>query len=219
MKREESYFQNALGNFTYEVASGGAIRHLTDLGYTVQQIYEQLYFPTPLERVSRGVWERLLETEVILPQEPGSAPGMKADYVREYDPYGKASFRKVMKTTEGASVKHWKELKTDCGDMETLRSLFLHKIAQNGEEQSYTACRFGLLMHREPQRFHELLEALDKCSREYVEQLPWEAKWVYHRLNPRMQEILLTLSAKGLWQGDCYFLKTEERLHLISHSE
>ena len=32
---ENRYFQKALSDFTYDAASGGAIRHLTDTGYTV----------------------------------------------------------------------------------------------------------------------------------------------------------------------------------------
>ena len=211
---EQSFFQNALSNFTHEVASGGAIRHLTDLGYTVQQIYERLDFPTPIERVRSQVWERLLETGVILIDEPGSSPQEKIDYVREYDQYGKASFRRVVQATGQMSVAHWHELETNCGSKEKLRDLLEKKIPENGENNSYAACEFGLLIRREPKRFQELLGALNKRQREYVEELPWEAKRVYHRLNPRMLEILLSLFAEGLWQGDCYFLKTEERVRL-----
>lgn len=32
---KENYFQKALSNFTFEVASDGAIRHLAEHGYTV----------------------------------------------------------------------------------------------------------------------------------------------------------------------------------------
>ena len=45
---EQEYFKNALSNFMFEAASGGAIRHLADLGYTVKQISKKLEFPTPL---------------------------------------------------------------------------------------------------------------------------------------------------------------------------
>ena len=212
---ERSFFQNALGNFTHEVASGGAIRHLTDLGYTVKQIHERLDFPTPIDRIRRQVWDQLLETEVILVEEPGRSPREKIDYVREYDQYGKASFRRVVTTTGQMSVTHWRELETDCGCKEKLRSLLEKKIAENGENCSYAACEFGLLIRQEPEHFQKLLGALDKCQREYVEELPWEAKCVYHRLNSRMLEILLCLFTEGLWQGDCYFLKTEERVRLL----
>lgn len=39
---EQKYFKQAISNFTYEAACGGAIRHLADLGYSVRKIMEQL---------------------------------------------------------------------------------------------------------------------------------------------------------------------------------
>ena len=211
---EQSFFQNALYNFTYEVASGGAIRHLTDMGYTVKQISERLDFPTPFERVQREVWERLLETEVILVEEPGSSNREKVNYVREYDKYGRASFRRVVETSPELSMVHWRDLEVCGGEKGTIRSLLEKNIAANGETHSYAACEFGLLARREPQRFQELLQALDERQREYVTGLPWEAKKVYHKLDSRMLEIVLRLSVKGLWRGQCYFLKTGERVLL-----
>ena len=80
---EQEYFKSALSDFTYEAASGGAIRHLADLGYTVKQISGQLSFPTPFARVQKTVWQRLLDTGVLLMEEPGSGQGLnrgKAGY-------------------------------------------------------------------------------------------------------------------------------------------
>ena len=42
---EQDFFKSALSNFTHEAASGGAIRHLADLGYTVDWITRELTFP------------------------------------------------------------------------------------------------------------------------------------------------------------------------------
>ena len=79
---EHGYFQKALADFTYEAASGGAIRHLADMGYTVKQIAAKLDFPTPYERVQKGVWERLLETGVILTEEPGGGRNCRRDILQ-----------------------------------------------------------------------------------------------------------------------------------------
>ena len=68
---ENRYFQDALARFTHEAANGGAIRHLTDMGYTVEQIRDKLDFPAPYERVQQAVWQRLEDTGVILREEPG----------------------------------------------------------------------------------------------------------------------------------------------------
>ena len=108
---EQSFFQNALSNFTNEVANGGAIRHLADLGYTVKQISEELSFPAPFARVQAEVWKRLLETEIILAQEPGGRKQEKASYVREYDKYGRSSFRRVVESSGAEDQIRWREVK------------------------------------------------------------------------------------------------------------
>ena len=106
---EGKYFQKALADFTHQVASGGAIRHLTDLGYTVKQIMDRLDYPTSFERVQMGVWERLIESGVVLLEEPGrqhiegitNEDGKrmkKAVYVQDYDQYGKIIFRRDRKS-------------------------------------------------------------------------------------------------------------------------
>ena len=108
--RENEYFQQALANFTYEVAGGGAIRHLTEAGYTVKQIMEQLDFPVPYEKVRRAVWEHLVRTRGVLLEEPGSGTRKeKAVYVREYDKFGRAAFRQVVEEDTDTAVGEWKE--------------------------------------------------------------------------------------------------------------
>lgn len=209
---EQSYFQNALSNFAGEVANGGAIRHLTDLGYTVKQISKELSFPAPVEQIRPQVWKRLLDTEVILTAEPGSSVREKSEFVREYDKYGKASFRKVTAPKTDQTAIRWKEKEMIFESKEKLRIFLEKKVAENKEDRSYAACDFGIWQKEEPERFQDLLLFLDKIHREYVEGLPWEKKRVYHKLNPRMREILLQLSAKGLLQGDCYFMETGERI-------
>lgn len=209
---ERSHFQNALSNFTHETASGGAIRHLTDLGYTVAQITGQLDFPTPFERVQREVWQRLLDTEVLLQEEPGSVVRQKETYVREYDRYGKASFRKVV-LEEGAERKiRWRERRLGESSRDETERLLQRKISENGVSGSYGACDFGPLRQSDPSRFQELLQTLDRSGREYVEGIPWTARRVYHRLDERMVHILLCFWEMSGGSGECYFLKTCEKL-------
>ena len=45
---------------------------MADLGYNVDQIAKRITFPTPFGRVCRQVWERLLDTGVMLWEEPGN---------------------------------------------------------------------------------------------------------------------------------------------------
>ena len=208
---EQSYFQNALSNFTHEVASGGAIRHLTDLGYTVKQIVERLDFPTPFSRVQKEVWQRLIDTNVILLEEPGSAGSKKESYVREYDKYGRASFRKVVEQGEKEEAKmSWKRRSLCDKTPDAVSELIRARMAENGESFSYIACDFGLLNKREPERLHQILKNLDTELREYVEGLPWEGKRVYHRLDGRMMKIWLLLKENEGCFGECFFLTTKE---------
>lgn len=109
---QQEYFKSALSDFTYEAASGGAVRHLTDLGYTVKQICERLSFPTPYARVQKTVWEHLLAKGILLTEEPGSGSGGqqgKAEYAMEYDKYGRTSFRRIAAREESGETICWKE--------------------------------------------------------------------------------------------------------------
>ena len=230
----EDYFKTALSNFTHEAASGGAIRHLADLGYTVNQIMGKLTFPTPLERVRKEVWERLVDTEVILLEEPGSGKQReKAVYVEEHDRYGRVSFRKVAAPEGGTKQVLWRERlfgesesgyqggnksQRDGGSQskgKQLAAFMTENCAQNGEEQSYCSCNFGLLGREDPVGFQAAMDALDGRQRDYITGLPWEKRICYHRLDLRMREIVAKLYECGEYSGTLYFLKTEEMINII----
>lgn len=168
-------FRQSLSDFTFDVASGGAIRHLTDLGYTVGQIQEQLDFPTPLARIQEAVWKRLVDTGVISLEEPWKQkPKEKVNYVREYDSYGKASFRRVLEINPQ------------------------HEAAGN-----FLACEFGVFRYRDGEKYRKILAALDERQAEYIDGLPWPPRKVWHRADERMLEIERRLRAAGLGQGMC----------------
>lgn len=227
--QEYGYFQKALADFTYEAASGGAVRHLADMGYTVKQIAEQLDFPAPYERIQKGVWERFLETGVILTEEPGSGgmgqegdkhlqqrreTGRKAKYVREYDQYGKASFRRVEEVQEEEAAICWKEAAWEAGEnqMDKFSRRLWKKRQENGESRSYMSCEFGLISLRNPAEYEAMLHVLQERHREYLTGLPWERRRVYHRLDSRMMEILLRLCEEGMYRGECFFMDSRDKI-------
>lgn len=75
-RREEEtpkYFQEALADFMHDAASGDAIRHLCDLGYTTDAIMRQLTFPTPRERVEKTVYRHLTERGILREALPENA--------------------------------------------------------------------------------------------------------------------------------------------------
>lgn len=214
---KQEYFQKALADFTYETASGGAIRHLVDLGYNIKQIMQQLDVPAPYEKIQKTVWKHLIDTKIILLSEPGSNEQQeKVTYVKEYNSYGKMSFRKVVVSQEKEKQIFWKEkdLKKDFFGKEILDSYLLQKCIQNGEDFAYISCDFGWYQKKDIKQWAESLKILEEQQRDYLLDLPWEAKVVYHKLNQRMRSIIVRLYENNSYHGNCYFLKTEEKIIL-----
>ncbi|XCP84772.1 hypothetical protein ABXS75_17255 [Roseburia hominis] len=211
---KQDYFKEALSNFTHEAASGGAIRHLADLGYSVEQIVKRLSFPTPYERVQKTVWEHLFDTEVLLAAEPGSERQQeKAVYVKDYDKYGRLSFRRVVSKNNAADAVYWKEYRYAKAKDGKLIGYMLNKCRENGEETAYVSCDFGLRM-RDAASFDAFLETLNACHREYILGIPWEEKMVYHRLNQQMREIVAVLYENAGYHSVCYFMKLGEKIYI-----
>ena len=212
---EQDYFRNALSDFTFEAASGGAIRHLTDLGYTVKQISGKLTYPTPYERVRKTVWQHLLDTQVVLTQEPGNGKQRgKAAYKMEYDKYGRASFRMESAVADGSGLVRWKERRYSEEQCGSLAAWLTDRCRVNGEDQSYVSCDFGLRDGREDGSLEAAMQTLNERQREYITGLMWENKVCYHRLDRRMQEIVVKLYKEGHYHGYCFFLKQEEKVEI-----
>ncbi len=75
----ENYFEAALSDFVFDVAAGGSIRHLTDRGYSVEQIMRELSYPVPRARVEKAVYRHLIQSQILLSELPEEeeAPGIK----------------------------------------------------------------------------------------------------------------------------------------------
>ncbi len=69
-KKKPEYFEETLSDFVHDVASGRAIRHLADCGYTVEQIMQRLDFPTPRSRVEQTIFRYLKENGTLLDELP-----------------------------------------------------------------------------------------------------------------------------------------------------
>ena len=209
---EQNFFRNALSDFTFEAASGGSIRHLADLGYTVKQISEKLTYPTPYERVRGAVWKHLLDRRVVLVQEPGSGKERgRAEYRMERDKYGRTSFR-LAADGQIAGPVCWKERAyTESRDGNL--SMWLAELCeQNGESGVYLSCDFGLRSRRDTEKFKAAMQTLNERQQEYITGLPWENRICYHRLDQRMREIVVRLYRAGQYQGICYCMKTAEKI-------
>lgn len=208
---EQEYFKQALSNFTFDVASGGAIRHLADHGYTAEEISKRLDFPTPFERVQDTIWKHYLETGVLLLEEPGTGAKRETfDFVTEYDEYGRKSFRRVTVRDHSREPILWKKSVFHKEQDGELLSFLSKKCAENGEASAYISCDFGLRSKREPEQFLKALQVLEKPERDYILGLPWERRLAYHRLNERMRSITAVLYRHGEYHGCCYFMDRKE---------
>lgn len=209
---EQDYFKQALKNFTFDVASKGAVCHLADSGFTVDQIMKKLDFPTPYDRVQQTVWEHFLDTGYLLLEEPGKEKRQeKFSYVTDYDQYGRSSFRRVTVSELVSEAICWKE-RDFKKEENSLFSCLTRLCAENGEADAYVSCDFGLRSKREPERYLKDLQALDDYQREYVMGMPWERKMVYHRLDQRMREIVARLYEQDTYHGSCYFSRIKEKI-------
>jgi hypothetical protein len=165
---ENKYFREALKNFTYDSASGGAIEHLAGLGYLPQEIEKMLDFPTPYRQIQEYYRDYLVKNKIIVEEKEELSAGRKKEYfVADYDSYGRKTFRQV--------VEYEKE-------------------AVAG---TYVSCDFGLRMRADPDGFAKFIEPLNDKQRMYIEGIPWRQKIVWHLMDQRMTEIINILREKS----------------------
>ncbi len=213
---ENEYFKKALADFTFDAASGGAIRHLADLGYTVKQIAKKLDFAVPEEKVGQAVWDHLVERQQILLEEPGSgAPKEQAVFVEERGKFGKKSFRRVVFGNDGPGRIHWVKKRVDVGCSEEMMRFLAGKCLENGRDTAYMACDFGIWEHGGPKQNPEWTNVLEERQKEYVTGLPWIKKRVYHRLDRRMEEIAGRLVWTEEFEGVFYFGRLGEQAEIL----
>lgn len=85
-KEKQKYFEEALSDFMHDVASGRAIRHLVESGYTTDQIMQRLDFPTPRERVEQTVYRCMTENGTLLETLPVPEESMETIFLRDEKP-------------------------------------------------------------------------------------------------------------------------------------
>lgn len=160
------YFESALSDFVFEVAAGGAIRHLADRGYSIEQIMRELDYPVPRDRVEKAVYRHLMDTGILLSSLPENE-------------------KKVICCIQSAGG-------TDKSRF--MAELACH-IEKYGEKNSYMECPFGIWRIDHEKKLDNVMEQLSLREREYILGIKWEYGIMYHRLNDRMREIGMKLAA------------------------
>ncbi len=187
-QREEKpeYFRDALADFMHDAASGDAVRHLVDLGYTTNAILQRLDFPTPRERVEKAVYRRLIEKGVLLEELPVPEDSLRR--IRLDVPRGPGE-----------------------GQVRLMRIL-RGQIQDNEEEHSYAACPFGTIRRNREARLAAMLDCLTTRERDYLLGIPWPPRVIYHRLDSRMLEMAVCLATQPGREWRFYFLGKGETM-------
>ena len=105
----ENHFAKALHNFTMNAACADAVRHLTDKGYTLEQIRETLTFPAKSEYIAKVMWERLAETRKVLLSDAAQVLSDRThatyhEIIETHDRYGRKSFLRVQKESPEETI-------------------------------------------------------------------------------------------------------------------
>jgi hypothetical protein len=67
-------------------------------------------------------------------------------------------------------------------------------------------------MKRAPEEYETFLAPLTDEQRLYMQDIPWKRKTVWHRLDRRMLEILVTLYEKSSYHGALLLLQKNEKI-------
>ena len=157
---EGKEFQRALSDFMYDFASGDAIRHLADRGVTVSEIAAKLSFPTPKDRIADVVWKHYLDKGIILQEKPESGQTLK---------------RVHYVTEQGAYGK-----------------VSMRQVVEETPmpDTQYLPCDFGKRLWRDRQEFLNVIKVLPERDQQYILELPWPLRTVWHIRDERMERIL-----------------------------
>lgn len=211
-KERPRYFEEALSDFTHDVASGGAIRHLVDLGYSTDQIMRRLDFPTPRARVEQTVYRYMTESGLLLEQLPVPEEELETVYLpgKIRTEESRAQVRMSEESRIGAMLRPWLPGKRRPGTArrQKICDFLREAIERDGEENSYMACPFGMWRRDRERRLNEAFACLTGREREYLLGIPWPMGMAYHRLNGRMTEISMQLACESGMQLAFYFLRS-----------
>lgn len=82
---KKGYFEAALSDFVFDVAAGGAIRHLVDRGHSVEQIMKELDYPVPRAKVEKAVYRYMTETGMLIAKLPPEDENVRWHLLQEKD--------------------------------------------------------------------------------------------------------------------------------------
>lgn len=229
---ETNYFQNALSNFVTDAACGGAVRHLVDIGCTLDQIVARLDYPAPRAKVQRIMMAYLYESRVLLREEPSAELfAAQEQFVQEQDAYGRRTMRKISVDYNGrkdmtdatdltaASLREkmaqtreilWKESVYDSRRNGKLTELLHRKCLEYGETYSYVSCAFAKTdddqysqCGRDEQSGQSVVDEKISCLNKRQQEYILGIRWEKPVLYHRLNRRMLEIVAK-LYEAGAY---------------
>lgn len=177
MEDKNGYFEAALSDFVFDVAAGGAIRHLVDRGHSVDQITKELDYPVPRAKVEKAVFRYMSESEILT----AMLPNMNTDKIISIN------------FLKGSDIRMFCERLDE-------------NIKKYGVQNSYMECPFGNWIKNDESRLQQVMSCLNSREKEYILGIKWEQNVMYHRLNERMREIAVKLASHTNEEWKFYFV-------------
>jgi hypothetical protein len=218
---DNNAFRDALKNFTFDVACGGAIAHLADCGYIPQEIQGMLDFPTSLATVQETYWKHCVKKKIIVEEKSELGKRLeKVSFVTDYDAYGRMSLRRVTECSDKKAPETYPDdFRHICyaPEVHGAFDLFLKEYCLNingddNDRNAYVSCDFGLRLKRDAKEYEKFLNPLTGEYRRYMEGIPWKRKIVWHLLNRRMTDILIILYEQSSYHGTIVLLDKQEEI-------
>lgn len=177
------YFEEALSNFVSDFNYGGAIRHLTDLGYSAASIKKKLKIPFDTARIQEVQYKHLLEREMFITEEQLQKRG--AIYARRLDEYPK-----------GMQV-----IRKEYAPEQALRILLQMKKEHEGV--LYMDFPFGRMGEAKKQRVLDSLTGMEKST---LDRIPWRPERTFLKADDAWIRMSTRLNSEEVIYSNYYFV-------------
>lgn len=154
---KKGYFEAALSDFVFDVAAGGAIRHLVDRGYSVEQMMKELAYPVPRAKVEKAVNRYMAETGILLAELPWT-DGENMHLINEKD--GKKLYGLMQVYIEKYSIQN---AYAECcfgkwmrKDEKKLQQVMSHLTSREQEYIMGINWEYDIMYHRLTERMREI---------------------------------------------------------------
>ena len=187
------YFEEALSNFVSDFNYGGAIRHLTDLGYSAASIKQKLKIPFDTARIQEVQYKHLLDTGMLITEEQLLEKG--AIYFVRLDEYpGDTQVTQREYTSEYAAK-------------------VLSEMMKEHDGLVYMDFPFGRMGEEKKRRVLGCLSAADESI---MNRIPWYPERTFLRADDAWIRLSTRLNGEGVIYSNYYF--TDPAVTVISNA-